>query len=230
MTCYELQPEPSETQHTRGFICGAPPLPTGSDWPTCRICGDPLVHFIDVELPDEGSAPFQKKSRLQIFACRQHDDIAGTIYSGYDAFNSANLSRQLPPEYWKITDGHYMIRLLAPVTPMRPSRDEARLVHRSLRFSPNVDSMSEPLMSMKLFGCPSWAQDPEEHICCCGAPMRLILQIPEGVGFEKSPSAPAQPNTFSNAKYCLFLSNELYLLACERQCHPMALWPTLQHT
>jgi hypothetical protein len=84
-------------------------------------------------------------------------------------------------------------------------------------------------MGLKLFGHPSWAQDPENHLCCCGKPMRLLLQIPESAGFDMAAGAPQQPNSFWGSQYCLFLGNELYLLACTAQCHPLALWPVLQH-
>jgi hypothetical protein len=59
--------------------------------------------------------------------------------------------------------------------------------------------------------------------------MRLLLQIPDGFGFDMAEGAPEQPNSFSCSKYCLFLANELYLLACTAQCHPLALWPALQN-
>jgi hypothetical protein len=60
--------------------------------------------------------------------------------------------------------------------------------------------------------------------------MRLLLQIPEGFGFEMAPGALPQPNSFSTKQYCLFLGNELYLLGCTRQCHPLAVLPVLQHS
>jgi hypothetical protein len=230
VTCFELEPEKTASQDSSGFIGGKPLLPSGSSWPVCRMCGDDLVHFIELTLPDQDSEPFQAKSRLQVFACRQHDDIAGTIYSDYGRFESTRLSHQLPSNYWDIHDGHYLIRLLSPATSVMPARAEDRLSLRNLRLLRSGDSLTEPLMSFKLFGYPSWAQDPEEHKCCCGAPMRLLLQIPEGVGFDMESGAPEQPNSFSRKHYCLFLGNELYLLACERQCNPSALLPVLQHT
>lgn len=228
MDCIELSPVPATTQDLRGFIGGAPPLPTDSAWPTCRLCGDDLVHFLDIELA-EGVSPFKPGSRLQIFTCRQHDDIAGTIYSNYDPFQSATMSKQLPDRYWEITDGHYLLRLLPPNAPVSENSVETRLVLQNLRQLKREDSEHNPLVAFKLFGHPSWAQDPEEHLCCCGNPMRLLLQIPENAGFDMTAGAPQQPNSFSRSQYCLFLGNELYLLACTAQCHPLALWPVLQN-
>ena len=228
MDCIELNLTTAETQDPRGFIGGTPPLPAGSQWPTCRMCGDELVHFLDVELP-AASAPFQMGSRLQVFACRTHDDIAGTIYSEYHRFESAARTKRLPDKYWELSDGHYLIRLLPPGSALDPTRTEARLALQNLRQTRKVDSDSSLTMSFKLFGEPSWAQSPEHHECCCGAPMQLLLQIPESTGFEMAPGAPEQPNSFSARHYCLFLGNELYLLACTQQCHPLSLWPVLQN-
>jgi hypothetical protein len=228
MVCFELESIPADTQDHRGFVGGIPPLPAGTDWPTCRLCRDSLVHFLDVELPRE-SAPFQAGSRLQVFACRQHDDIAGTIYSDYGRFGSAAQVRQLPDRYWEISDGHYLIRLLPPGAPVVAGSPETRLALRNLRRTRHTDSQAKPKASFKLFGYPDWAQDPEEHVCCCGAAMQLLLQVPDGIGFDMAPGVPAQPNSFSGQQYCLFLGNALYLLACTRQCHPQALWPVLQN-
>jgi hypothetical protein len=78
------------------------------------MCGGDLVHFLDLELPDEPS-PFKAGSRLQVFACREHDDIAGSIYSNNGKFSAAAMSRRLPDKYWDITDGQYLLRLLTPI-------------------------------------------------------------------------------------------------------------------
>lgn len=229
MICHELTLTPSTAQDLRGFVGGTPPLPAASIWPSCAMCEGDLVHFLDVELPHE-SIPFKAGSRLQIFACREHDDIAGTIYSNYARFDSTARSKQLPANYWNITDGHYLIRLIPPGGLVVAGHLEQRLALQNLRSTRNVDSEIKPLMSFKLLGYPSWAQDAEDHLCCCGCPMRLLLQIPEGVGFDMALGAPEQPNSFSRKQYCLFLGNELYLLACTGQCHSMALWPVLQST
>ena len=227
MVRFELSPVLADTQDPGGFIGGAPSLPAGTQWPTCRLCGNELVHFLDLQLPDE-SAPFQAGSRLQVFACRRHDDIAGTIYSDYERFASAAQSKRLPDNYWDISDGHYLIRLLPPGAKVVAADQETRLALRNLRLLRQANSHGEPNKSLKLFGEPAWLQEPEDHECCCGAPLRLLLEIPEGFGFAMAPGAEAQPNSFSKEQYCLFLGSQLHLLACTRQCHPSALWPVLQ--
>src|SRR4051794_24997969 len=127
MLCFELCPTPARSQDRHGFVGGRPSLPAGSAWPSCRMCGDDLVHFFTVELPDE-SRPFEPGSRLQVFACREHDDIAGTIYSEYQRFGSVAISKQLPEQYWDITDGHHLLRLLVPDESVIVDQPERRLV------------------------------------------------------------------------------------------------------
>jgi hypothetical protein len=229
MHCYELHPSLADVQDPCGFLGGTPSLPIGETWPKCRMCGEELVHFLDVELP-EGSAPFQPGSRLQVFACRQHDDIAGTIYSDYGRFEAASHSQQLPEHFWDISDGHYLLRLLPPGTAVTAADHfEPRLALHNLRLQREADAEADPRQSLKLLGHPSWAQDPADHLCSCGAPLQLLLQVPANTRFAMTPGAPPQPNTYSDTHYLLFLGNEIYLLACPRQCHPQALWPVLQN-
>src|SRR5581483_9784058 len=100
---------------------------------------------------------------------------------------------RLPDSYWEITDGHYLIRLLPPGISLTKSRPEERLALRNLRRTRKEDSEAEPLWAFKLLGHPTWAQDPESHICCCGSPMQMLLQLPDGFGFDMVAGAPEQP-------------------------------------
>ena len=227
-TYFELTPVAPGTHHCRTFIGGTPSLTAGTAWPTCKFCRERLVHFLEIELPATSELPLLAEARLQIFACRQHDDIAGTIYSDYRLFQSASLSKALPKNYWQLNDGHYLIRLL-PNASVGGTQREERLVVRHLDVACHSENNDSPSNTFKLFGDPAWVQDPEVHVCSCGGAMRLILQIPDGFGFDMAVNAPEQPNSFSSKQYCLFLGNQLYLLACERLCNPLALWPVLQN-
>lgn len=153
------------------------------------------------------------------------DDISGTIYSDYSRSDSVRRQQVLPPEYWNISDGHYLLRLLPPSVRTSESRPESRLIAQVVLGSPTDDDGED---GFKMFGDPVWLQDAEPHICSCGAPMRLLLQIPSGLGFPMANGAEPQPNSFSSLEYCLFLGNQLYLLGCTKQCNPLALWPVLQ--
>jgi hypothetical protein len=224
MMTYHLDLSVDAKVNVCGQIGGSPGIPISTEWPRCRLCGTRLIAFLDIVLPDSGSSQFASRGRLQIFACRQHDDIAGTIYSDYAVFDAASRQRTLPREYWALSDGHYLLRLLSPSTETISSESESSLACQSIVASP-----SDNRSGFQLFGEPDWLQEEEVHDCFCGAPMRLLLQIPEGLGFAMSSEAKEQPNSFSTTEYCLFLGNQLYLFGCTRQCHPLALWPVLQN-
>ena len=226
MTAYRLTPTTDRLPGICGQIGGAPRLPDATAWPRCRLCNSELVAFLEIVLPPDESSPFQPGSTLQVFACRQHDDIAGTIYSDYAHFASASCERVLPAEYWNLNDGHYLLRLLPPAQKSTTSRQEPRLIHQFVSATAAQDDSED---GFKLFGEPHWLQDAQPHTCCCGAPMRLLLQVPDGYAFPMAEGAQEQPNSFSLTDYCLFLGNQLYLLGCTRQCDPRALWPVLQN-
>lgn len=190
------------------------------------MCDSEMIAFLEIALPENHSSSFQPGSRLQVFACREHDDIAGTIYSDYTAFNDVCRSVTLPDAYGKISDGHYLLRLLPPLTISIQAKQESRLAPQFLAAISADDDAED---GFKLFGQPYWLQDAEPHQCGCGAPMRLLLQIPDGQGFKMADDAEEQPNSFSRTEYCIFLGNQLYLLACTKQCDPHALWPVLQN-
>ncbi len=226
MSAFRLKVTDRVSPGNCGVIGGPVELPDSSTWPRCAICSSRLVSFVDLELPESSPSHFQPGSRLQLFACRQHDDIAGTIYSDYSVFSHLSRKVELPDQYWNVSDGHYLLRLLPPSVPTSTADADDRLAPRYLTA---VESEAEIDYGLKLFGEPSWLQDPEEHVCSCGAPMKLVLQIPDGFGFTMASGAKEQPNSFSRSEYCIFLGNQLYLFACQAQCNIRALWPVLQN-
>ncbi len=209
-----------------GQVGGNPGIPVGDSWPRCNLCNAEMIAFIEVILPETDAGVFKQGSRLQIFACREHDDIAGTIYADYTLFDRIARIEKLPPEYWRTTDGHYLVRLLPPSQAITSTRNESRLVQQFVTLNP---APTESDLGLQLFGSPFWLQDPESHICSCGAPMELLIQIPEGQGFAMAKGAEEQPNSFSATQYCIFLGNQLFLFGCTKQCNPLALWPVLQN-
>lgn len=226
MTAYYLHTNSKPGPAVCGHIGGTPQLPVATDWPLCRMCESEMVAFLELVLPACPDSGFKAGSRLQIFACREHDEIAGTIYSDYSRFAKASHRRPLPGEYWNITDGHYLLRLLPPSQQVGPSRPEPRLLSQPLVATSTIDETDD---GFRLFGQPYWLQDPEPHDCACGAPMQLLLQIPHGLGFAMVPGSEPQPNSYSQSEYCLFLGNHLNLLGCPAQCNPLGLWPVLQN-
>ena len=204
-------------------------LPERTEWTRCRICGAEMVAYFDLTLPAADADPFLPGSVLQVFACPKHDGIPGPYYSDYAPFTAASLSEQLPDGYWDLTDGHYLLRLLRPSTPVQTAtRGDERLEPLFLSAKPIKDAAASGL---KLLGEPAWVQRPEPHTCSCGAPMALVLQVPEDhlfrIDFASLPPGVKRNSYLHNLR--LFLGNALYLLACTRQCDPRALWPVVQN-
>lgn len=226
MTAYRLNATVDESPSICGHVGGSPQLSASTGWPRCRMCDSEMVAFIELVLPQCDTSPFQLGSRLQVFGCCEHNDIAGTIYSDYTPFETASLNRTLPIAYWNITDGHYFLRLLPPSETISATRRESRLIPQFIVATPTDDDAGD---GFKMFGEPYWLQDPEPHTCSCGAQMMLLLQIPENYGFPIADGAEEQPDSFSRTDYCIFLGNQLYVLACTSQCDPRALWPVLQN-
>jgi hypothetical protein len=185
-----------------------------------------MVSYLDLVLPAAHTSDFVAGSRLQVFACLEHDDIAGPIYSDYSPFEQASRELELPNNYWEMHDGHYLLRLLPPHVATNSTRQEPRLVSQSLAATL---ASQEDGDGLKLFGEPLWAQGPEPHNCSCGAEMRLLLQVPDDYEFPMVEGAEQQSGSISDDTSLLFLGSRLYLLACTQQCHPQALWPVLQN-
>ena len=231
MSHLQLSPSTENGPKTIGAIGGRPHLPSDTDWPTCRMCGENLVAFLDIVLPNAKCSDFAEGSRLQVFGCYKHDDIAGTIYTDYEPFENASQTSKLPAEYWNISDGHYLHRLLPANQSTTAANPEDRLLVRALNATEAADLANDtfpPSDVLQLFGKPCWLQEPEEHTCACGAPMMVLLQVPEGFAFAMADGAPEQANSFSATDYTLFMGSQLTLLGCVAQCHPQALWPVVQ--
>lgn len=208
-----------------GRIGGTPEL-TDAGWPKCRLCHAEMICYLDLKLPECDTSDFVTGSRLQVFACLEHDDIAGPIYTDYAPFERASGVLGLPSNYWDMHDGHYLLRLLPPTVETIATRQDPRLVPQPLVATLASHDEGDGL---KLLGEPLWVQNPELHHCSCGAEMKLLLQVPDDYEFPMVDDAEQQPNSISDSTCLLFLGNRLYLLACTRQCHPHALWPVLQN-
>jgi hypothetical protein len=230
----------------RDSIGGRPVLPAGFDWPACD-CGERMVLFLQFDILQEFGLPFAQGSHLSVFMCPVHNDAP-------EMFDAP----QLPQGFWdrrRMIDGQtrfYELLLHRPNSPETVHTPDSVLLPQHLRFtrqaevpdsedvslqehsaypgvSLSVGELIGGIQEFKVGGQPSWAQTPEVHRCCCGAEMRFLCQVPDGYPFPKRPDAPAQPDSFSDDDYCLFLGNEVYLFACEAQCDPRAVHPVVQN-
>ncbi|WP_207958241.1 hypothetical protein [Streptomyces sp. YIM 98790] len=212
------------TGPVRNSVGGWPYLDAGQEWPQC-FCGLDLVLYFQFDIPAD--VEFFGGTHLLVFHCRAHNDAASPeLRDG-----------RLVPRYWQAPQPPYpgtFWRILLQDNPSPTDRPEPHLQPRPLTLTPFTD---HPLpwgdeefvgaQEFKVGGIPSWAQGPESYRCACGADLVYLCQVPEDMPFTTRPGSPEQPYG-STDEYCLFLGNEVYLLAYPARCHPAATWPVNQ--
>lgn len=205
-----------------GFSGAAPRLRDTEPWPACALCGTPMVCFFDLTLPDD-AGPFAAGSTLQVMQCPEHDDLPGTPYSGIVPFLDATAGDGLPDRFWELSDGHYQMRLLPAGEPLSPAEGvETRTEPMHVSATP-LRQRDAP--GLKGLGTPAWIQGDESRTCSCGAPMALVLQVPEH--FFPTPGLQSPPGPAQH--HLLFNGNAVFVLACTAQHHPQALWAVVQN-
>jgi hypothetical protein len=205
----------------RNTMGGWPILDPGQPWPACP-CGIRMVLFFQLDLPPD--IPIFGGDHLLTFQCPRHNDAC-----------FGPRERQLPPRYWDQPPPPNemafwrILRQRAGVTAVSadPYLQPRRL---TLEHAEEVsDERGNGTWAFKVGGLPAWSQDPESYRCACGSELAFLGQIPENFGFPKQPGAEKQANSFSAEKYCMFLGNDVYLLACPARCDPAAVWPVNQN-
>jgi hypothetical protein len=214
-----------QKQFKRDSAGGYAILAAGQDYPVCKICNEKMVLFLQFDLPEKFKLPFKAGSHLTLFMCRKHDEPVW--WEGIS---------QLPEDYME--PEYYRLILNPPGITEKNADLDPYLVYSELEFN-ETDEEEETAgpdnkrhqigrQSFKVGGTPSWAQDPENHTCSCGAAMSFIGQVPQDFNFPKAEGAEKQPNSYSNTSYNLFLGNEVYIFACEKQCSPFAVTAVCQ--
>ena len=205
----------------RDTVGGSPFLPDVDALPCCRICGAPLVLFLQFDIRREFALPFREGSHLLAFMCPNHNEIP-SVPSDYD-------DAPLPDRFWDTDDGHYSLLLLPPGQSQTTAPLDQHIAAFRLTFQESeedvqsFDDFDVGSLDFKIGGVPGWMNYAINKTCPCGGQMAFICQTPDGFGFRKTESAPEQPDAFSATEYCLFLGNQVYILGCDRQCDPRAL-------
>ena len=206
---------------TRDSVGGAPFLADGDSIPTCRLCGASMALFLQCDIRSEFGLPFTDGSHLLVFMCPKHNEIP-SIPDDYD-------SSDLPAEFWLKDDGHYALQMIAPDTPIFAAAIDPFILPRRLEFIDTPESIQDfgdfdrGSDDFKIGGIPGWINYAINKTCPCGGKMSFVCQIPDGFGFQQTDTAPEQPDSFSSTEYCFLLRNQVFILACDRQCSPHAL-------
>jgi len=206
---------------TRDSVGGTPFLADGDSVPACRLCGASMALFLQLDVRPEFGLPFAVGSHLLVFMCPKHNEIP-SVPDNYD-------SSDLPAEFWLKDDGHYSLQLIKPGIPTSTAALDPFILARRLDFTNASESIQDfgdferGSDDFKIGGVPGWINYSINKSCPCGGKMSFVCQIPDGFGFQQTETAPEQPDSFSNTEYCLLLGNQVFILACDRQCNPNAL-------
>lgn len=203
-----------DRQTSQDSTGGAYLAPEGQGLPCCTQCDRQMIPFLQFTLPGAAGLPFVEGSRLSVLMCPEHNEIPS-----FESFDT------LPPAYWERGEGHWYASLEKPGATQRvtglPILQPAELVL--------ADQPADENYRIAVGGAPDWVQDSENFVCACGSAMEFVCQISDGFEFPKLPDAAEQPDSPSARSYVLFLGNEVYVFACAQQCHPRAVWVTVQN-
>lgn len=221
--CYVLKPDettPDQQDNDLSFVGGLPRIPEAEDIPSCRLCGAQLTFFFQVAFPQDhvwGSRT------MALFAC--------TSCAHEEHFIPKMLEGPLPginiPENF-LTSYQQNFRILVFDTDQGIIRKD----YEPKVFFKRWDLVSSPpnAHEHKIGGEPNWLLDDEAPATYRHTvPMVFLMQLLEGVTFEKLPEAPPQmtlgltgdPEPSVNSYYELFLGNNVYFFGTQDENEPL---------
>jgi hypothetical protein len=205
----------------RNTVGGWPILDPGQPWPACQ-CGTRMVLFFQFDVPSD--IPVFGGDHLLAFQCPTHNEAC-----------FGPRGAQLPPRYWEQPPPPNELafwRFLRQRAAVTAAVADPYLQPRRLTLTRGEEVSNEygkGTWAFKVGGLAAWSQDPEHYRCSCGSDLAFLGQVPEDFGFPKQPEADEQNDSFSSDEYCMFLGNDVYLLACPARCDPAAVWPVNQN-
>lgn len=202
----------------RNSIAAKAWLPEGMTIPACKCCEAQMQLFVQFDIEQGFRLPLSGGSHFVLFMCPRCNEIPS-----FENFSNS----KLPSDYWAKTEGNHYAALYCPKKAQTIVDGDNLLHSYELSLVNETDGLRPPYI--RIGGQPQWIQEEEQFTCSCGAQMRLLTQISANFPFPKLPSAPSQPDSFSQDDYCLFLGNEVYVFACEDQCNERAIWITVQN-
>ncbi len=209
----------TEQSQPRNSLAANAWLPLGTAIPTCKCCESQMQLFVQFDIEQRFGIPFGAGSHFVLFMCPVCNEIP----------SFENFSRRiLPSDYWERTEGNHYAALYFSEKADTIVEGDSLLSPYELSFIDDAKGL-QPKPHIGIGGEPQWVQDEEHFACSCGGKMSFLTQISENFPFPKLPSAPPQPDSFSQDDYCLFLGNEVYVFACENQCNERAIWITVQN-
>lgn len=215
--CYVLKADEStqnQAENDLSFVGGLPRIPEGEEMPSCRLCGAQLTFFFQVAFPEDHVWANRTMALFACTSCAHEDHFIPEMLDGPLA--GADI-----PEHF-LTSYQKNFRILV--------FDTDRGVVRS-EYEPKVAFKRWKLVSSqagaqehKIGGEPNWLLEDEAPATYRQTvPMFFLMQLLEGLTFEKLPEAPPQMTLGLTGEqepsrdpfYRLFLSNNLYFFGTE---------------
>ncbi len=200
-----------------GSIGGPIILEKGKVVPKCATCNNNMVQYFAINIKPEFNLPFRAESRLSMFCCPEHDDLALEQYSDMD--------KEVQPTYNTEVHVHYSIIFNRPESPTENHGIETRLIEKPIYARESEEETDEDeylgmrstCYKSKIGGFPSWLNYVVNLKCTCGGKLSYICQIADAYDFYHGEN----PTDYYN----LLNGNFIFILACENQCSPYAVIP-----
>jgi hypothetical protein len=206
----------------RSSIGGYPVLPAGEAPPVCTEdgCNRAMSLFMQFDIDDAMSLPFETGSTFSVFQCLKHDDP----FEELDTRFPGEAAERLPENYW--SHRNYAMFFAPPGGQRQSAEREPFVGYARLLFErePEPDARSTAAMnfrSIKVGGSPFWVQKPKLWRCSCGSDMEFLCSIPGNLQFPRAEGSPRQTNGRQDSHF-LFLGLATYVFACRSRCSPRA--------
>lgn len=197
----------------KNSIGGYPIVPRGYAWPICQQSQKKMVFFLQLDLPK--SMGFGDDAHLSIFMSPAINEIP--------SFDYILDGKRLPDDYWIKRESHFKAYFF------KGESDTLNDIDPYLEYQELKLGEGDPFEDIQLGGDPDWLQSPQFPLGSKGEKFEFILQIPENYRFPQRSDIPAQPDSFSNTDYCLFLGNQIYLFISKEIDDPEAVYIVVQN-
>jgi predicted DNA-binding WGR domain protein len=190
---------------------GSPILAKGQSWPMCGTCKKQLSLYLQFDVEKRFGLAFKPGSHFLFFNCTTCDGLPPVARSN-----------KLPDSFLNANGAQSCRVILNPpgVSEVVHPADPTMRAQSPIGFESHPETLTDSLdcpvgeEGVKIGGAPSWTQPPRYKQCACGAPLGLVLQIPEGggAGWKRKNGESLAP----------FYGNGYFIFACSAQCSPFA--------
>lgn len=184
--CYIVKTSESlreQDPRNASFVGGRPVLPAEIPLPSCRLCGQPLTFFFQLEFP--GDTPWGGRS-LTVFAntaCYHDGNLIPEFVPG--ELHGVTIPKGFLSEYQKA----FRVFVFDFKQGILRSDYTPRIKHRRLKLTKAADSNRKV---SKIGGRPTWYLEDEAPASYAGRAMGFLLQIVRPFPYDLEDACPGQ--------------------------------------